>query len=99
MPAARVWWRWDREWRGRIRRLKEFLYAHLYSHQNVNSERKRLTGCIRSLFAYYLKHPRSLPTFYFDESQHEPLHRVVCDYIAGMTDHYLLERHRKLLGE
>jgi dGTPase len=80
-------------------KVKEFLYARLYSHQNVNSERKRLTGCIRRLFAYYLKHPRSLPTFYFDEAQHEPLHRVVCDYIAGMTDHYLLERHRKLLGE
>ncbi len=81
------------------KRVKEFLNARLYSHQSVNSERKRLTGCIRSLFGYYLKHPRSLPTFYFHESQHEPVHRVVCDYIAGMTDHYLLERHRKLLGK
>jgi dGTPase len=79
-------------------KVKEFLYARLYSHPNVNAERKRLTGCIRSLFAYYLQHPRSLPTSYFDQSQHEPVHRVVCDYIAGMTDHYLLERHRKLLG-
>jgi dGTPase len=80
-------------------KVKDFLFAHLYSNQDVNSERKRLIDSIRSLFAYYLKHPRSLPTFYFDESQHEPLHRVVCDYIAGMTDHYLLERHRKLLGD
>jgi dGTPase len=80
-------------------KVKDFLFARLYSHQSVNSERKRLTSCIRSLFAYYLKHPRSLPTFYFDESQREPVHRVVCDYIAGMTDHYLLERHRKLLGD
>jgi len=81
------------------KKVKEFLYTRLYSHQDVNYERNRLTGCIRSLFAYYLKHPRSLPTFYFDQSQHEPVHRVVCDYIAGMTDHYLLERHRKLLGD
>ena len=80
-------------------RVKDFLFARLYLHQNVNSERKRLTGCIRSLFAYYLQHPRSLPTYYFDESQHEPLHRVVCDYIAGMTDHYLLEQHGKVVGE
>jgi dGTPase len=78
--------------------MKAFLYARLYSHQNVNAERKRLIGCIRSLFAYYLKHPRSLPAFYFDQSQHEPVHRIVCDYIAGMTDHYLLEQHGKLLG-
>ena len=98
VPAARVWWRWDAQMARENKKVKEFLFARLYSHQNVNSERKRLTGCIRSLFAYYLKHPRSLPAFYFDESQHEPVHRVVCDYIAGMTDHYLLERHRKLLG-
>ncbi|MGO8814778.1 MAG: deoxyguanosinetriphosphate triphosphohydrolase [Terriglobia bacterium] len=80
------------------KRTKEFLFAHLYLHQNVNSERKRLIGCIRGLFSYYLKHPQSLPAFYFDQSQREPLHRVVCDYIAGMTDHYLLEQHRGLLG-
>jgi dGTPase len=84
--------------RREIKTLKEFLYARLYSHQDVNSERKRLTACMRSLFAYYLQHPGTMPSFYFDESQHQPVYRVVCDYIAGMTDHYLLERHRKVLG-
>jgi dGTPase len=79
------------------KKVKDFLFARLYSHQNVNTERKGLTDCIRSLFAYYLKHPQSLPAFYFDQSQHEPVHRIVCDYIAGMTDDYLRGRHRKLL--
>ena len=79
-------------------KLKDFLFAHLYSHQSVNSERKRLTGCIRSLFAYYVDHPKALPDFYYQASQQEPVHRVVCDYIAGMTDHYLLEQHQKVLG-
>jgi dGTPase len=81
------------------KRMKEFLYASLYSHQNLNVERKQLTRCIRTLFAYYLKQPRSLPAFYFAQTQQEPVHRVVCDYIAGMTDHYLRERHHKLLGK
>jgi dGTPase len=80
------------------RTMKEFLNARLYSHPSVNSERRQLMACVRSLFSYYLKHPRSLPAFYYDESQHEPAHRVVCDYIAGMTDHYHLEQHGKLLG-
>jgi dGTPase len=78
-------------------RLKEFLFVRLYSHRNVNTERRKLTGSIRSLFEYYVSHPRSLPAFYFAQSQKEPVHRIVCDYIAGMTDNYLLERHRKLL--
>jgi dGTPase len=79
-------------------RLKDFLFAHLYSHQNLNAERRHLTECIRGLFAYFLKRPRSLPPFYFQQSQKEPLQRVVCDYIAGMTDPYVQEQHRKLLG-
>ena len=81
------------------KKVKEFLFARLYTHQNLGAERKRLTGCIRSLFAYYLSRPRRLPPFYFEQSQQEPLHRVVCDYIAGMTDPYLQEQHRKLLGQ
>jgi dGTPase len=80
-------------------KIKEFLFARLYSHPNVNAERRRLIGCIQGLFAYYLAKPRSLPPFYFHQSQREPLHRVVCDYIAGMTDPYLLDRHRRLLGD
>lgn len=79
--------------------LKRFLLARLYSHRNVNAERRKLLGCIRELFAYYLARPRSLPAFYFAQTQHEPVHRIVCDYIAGMTDNYLLAQHRKHLGE
>jgi dGTPase len=78
--------------------LKDLLLVRLYSHPSVNAERRHLTRCIRALFVHYVKHPRSLPAYYFDQSQHQPLHRVVCDYIAGMTDHYLLERHDKVLG-
>ena len=81
------------------RRLKDFLYTNLYSHQNVNSERKRIIRCVSRLFEYYLERPRSLPEFYFDQTQQEPVHRVVCDYIAGMTDNYLLDQYRKIVGE
>lgn len=78
--------------------IKEFLHRNLYTHQHVNSERKRITRCIEQLFHYFLEQPRSLPRFYFAKTQQEPAHRVVCDYIAGMTDNYLLEQHQELLG-
>jgi len=83
---------------GENRQLKQFLFTRLYSHQNVNVERKMLLRCIRSLFEYYLARPRRLPDFYFAQSQQEPVHRIVCDYIAGMTDNYLLEQHNKYVG-
>jgi len=80
------------------RELKEFLNAHLYSNRSVGSERRVIVRCVRRLFAYYLEHPRRLPPFYVEQSRQEPLHRVVCDYIAGMTDNYLLLQYQKHLG-
>ncbi len=80
------------------RRLKLFLHRRLYSHQSIGADRKRIVASVRGLFAYFLKRPRSLPPFYFAQTQQEPPHRVVCDYLAGMTDNYLLEQHRRLLG-
>jgi dGTPase len=78
--------------------LKEFLNEKLYSHRQVGSEREVIVRCVRRLFGYYLEHPRSLPPFYVTQTHEEPLHRVVCDYIAGMTDNYLLTQYRKHLG-
>ena len=78
--------------------LKEFLNVNLYSHHQLAAERKVIVRCVRRLFNYYLEHPRGLPPFYVAQSQEEPLHRVVCDYIAGMTDNYLLQQYRKHLG-
>jgi dGTPase len=78
--------------------LKEFLNVNLYSHRQVGSERKVIVRCVKRLFSYYLDHPRHLPPFYVAQSQEEPLHRVVCDYIAGMTDNYLLLQYGKHFG-
>ena len=80
------------------RELKEFLNANLYSHRRVGSERQAIVRCVRRLFGYYLEHPRRLPPFYVAQTRREPLHRVVCDYIAGMTDNYLLLQYHKFLG-
>ena len=51
------------------------------------------------LFAHYLGVPSDMPPQYAVQAETEPRHRVVCDYIAGMTDHYLLRQHHELLGE
>lgn len=80
-------------------RLKEFLSRNLYAHREVSAERKKITRALEGLFRYFLEHPRSLPPTHYAKLKDEPLHRVVGDYIAGMTDHYLLEQHRKHVGE
>jgi dGTPase len=79
--------------------LKDFLYRHLYSHPDISRERRRIVRSVEGLFNFFLHHPRSLPPSYFVKTQQEPAYRVVCDYIAGMTDNYLLDQYRKHLGE
>jgi dGTPase len=50
---------------------------------------------LAELFQHYLEHPEAMPKYYAIQAQREPRHRVVCDYIAGMTDHFLLKQHKK----
>jgi dGTPase len=79
--------------------LKKFLSERLYDHPAIVEERERSVAALSRLFAHYLEVPSDLPPQYALQAETEPRHRVVCDYIAGMTDHYLLEQHHELLGE
>jgi dGTPase len=76
-------------------RIKEFLHQNLYSHADVSTERQQIVRYVDKLFRHFIKHPRSLPPSYFAKTRLEPLHRVVCDYIAGMTDDYLRGQFHK----
>jgi len=48
------------------------------------------------LFGVYVSNPKQLPPHISTRIEDEGLHRVVCDYIAGMTDRFALDEHRKL---
>jgi dGTPase len=78
--------------------LKRFLFARLYSERAISEDRDRSVVALDSLFSFFLEHPQRMPGQYAEQARREPLHRVVCDYIAGMTDHFLLRRCRELLG-
>ena len=79
-------------------RLKQFLGAHVYSHPAISEDRDRSVAALDALFCFFLDHPDRMPRHYSELAQNEPRHRVVCDYIAGMTDHFLLRQCRELLG-
>ncbi|MBI4323568.1 MAG: deoxyguanosinetriphosphate triphosphohydrolase [Candidatus Omnitrophica bacterium] len=77
--------------------LKAFLWTRLYHHYRVVRMADKATRFITELFELYLKKPEQLPntTRSRVERGEEPS-RVVCDYIAGMTDRYCLEEYKKL---
>jgi dGTPase len=69
------------------RELKNFLREKVYSSPALVQARSQSAGRIPALFEFFLEHPDRLSAAHRDESG-DPLHRRVCDYIAGMTDGY-----------
>ena len=78
--------------------LKRFLFAHIYNHPAITEDRDYSVKCLEELFAYYLEKPASMPASYEELAQTEARHVIVCDYIAGMTDQFLLRQHRGHFG-
>jgi dGTPase len=79
------------------REAKHFLYDNLYYSSPLRPEKLDADRIITDLFQFWFEHPETLPPSYQHQAKHEPLHRVICDYIAGMTDNYVLEQHKRLL--
>jgi len=82
-----------------LARLRAFLHERMYRHWRVNRTRSQARRILGEMFALFLKEPEVLPTVWFAKSQNRDeagRARVVCDYIAGMTDRFAIEEHRKL---
>src|SRR5579863_511522 len=77
--------------------LKRFLWARVYSLPTIAEERDGSVRAVEELFRFFLAHPDRMPPHYAEEARQEPPHRVICDYIAGMTDQFLLRQCAELL--
>ena len=78
--------------------LKRFLRGEVYSSEALAAGRRRSTAMIGELFDFFLEAPERLPDNYREQSRGEPPHRVVCDYIAGMTDGFFYRTYEQTLG-
>jgi dGTPase len=78
------------------RELKAFLHERLYRHYKMERMRLKARRTISRLFETYLENPTLLPFRHQQKARTEPLKRVICDYVAGMTDRYALEEYRRL---
>jgi dGTPase len=81
------------------RELRKFLYRNVYFHPRVAKVNERACEMLRSVFEAYVREPNSLGAAATKRIESEGLHRTICDYIAGMTDRYLLEEHARLAQE
>ena len=81
------------------RTIKAFLYERVYRHHKVNGSMSKARRVMRDLFDLLLAEPEVLPedwrlTAMAGDEQHKA--RIICDYLAGMTDRFAMEEHRRL---
>ena len=81
------------------RALRKFLYQNVYYHPRVAEVNQRACEMLRRVFEAYLADPDRLGEGAMRRVEKEGLHRTVCDYIAGMTDRYVMEEYARIRGD
>ena len=81
---------------GAMDRLRTFMFQHVYTNPVAKGEESKAKDIIRRLFEYYSKHPDKLPADFIPQLDFDGMERIVCDYIAGMTDRYAVHKYSEL---
>ena len=80
----------------RDRELKDFLKKNMYNHYRVKRMEDKAGGVIKELFDAYLGKVELLPPNVQKDLKIEKKERLICDYIAGMTDRFAIQEYKKL---
>ena len=76
--------------------LHAFMFNMVYTNPVCKSEEKKAIEIIKQLYFYFNEHPEKIPERYLSIIKNEGVARAVCDYIAGMSDRYLIAVYKKL---
>lgn len=78
--------------------LRSFLFEHVYYNPEAKQEERKAREMIQELYRYYNRHADRMPKEYLEliYKKNQPQERVVCDYIAGMTDQYAIDRFAEI---
>ncbi len=81
-----------------LKELRDFLYTNLYQHPVVEKRNAISRKIIEKLFHIYVAEPSLFGESSRQREADAPIQRVVCDYIAGMTDRYALEKYNEIFN-
>ena len=79
-----------------LRDLRSFMFERVYRNPIAKSEERKAKDMLQRLFEYYYTHPEALPEDFQPQMSFEGLERTVCDYIAGMTDNYAIDKFNEI---
>jgi len=79
-----------------LHELRAFLFENVYHSPVAKAEESKAKDMLRRLYEYYYEHPEALPGDFQPQLSFDGMERTVCDYIAGMTDKYAVDKYTEL---
>ncbi len=79
-----------------LQELREFMFQRVYRNPVAKGEESKAKVMLKRMYEYYYAHPEALPEDFQPQMSLEGMERTVCDYIAGMTDNYAVDKYTKL---
>ena len=79
-----------------LKDLRSFMFENVYRSPIAKAEESKAQDMLRRMFDYYIANPWALPEDFLPQLSFEGLERTVCDYIAGMTDNYAVDKFTQI---
>ena len=79
-----------------LKDLRAFMFERVYYNPVAKGEERKAKAMLIRLFEYYVKHPEALPEDFHPQLSFDGMERTVCDYIAGMTDNYAVDKYTEI---
>ena len=79
-----------------LKDLRSYMFEHVYRNPVAKGEERKAKDMLQRLFEYYYTHPEALPEDFHPQLSFDGMERTVCDYIAGMTDKYAVDKFAEL---
>lgn len=76
--------------------LRAFMFEHVYRNPVAKGQENKAQDMLKRLYEYYFNHPEALPADFEPQLSFDGMERTVCDYIAGMTDNYAVDKYTEL---
>lgn len=81
---------------GALKDLRAFMFEHVYHNPVAKAEESKAKEMLKRLYEYYYNHPEALPSDFQPQLSFDGMERTVCDYIAGMTDKYAVDKYSEI---
>ena len=79
-----------------LKDLRSFMFENVYRNPIAKGEESKAKDMLQRMFDYYVNHPEALPEDFHPQLSFDGMERTVCDYIAGMTDNYAIDKYSEI---